>query len=931
MSTRRDLIYRMSADPAAFKKGMREAGEDSKLFYKQLKELEKQQKAVDEVMTTSGTAMVGFGVAAGAGLALAAKAAIDWESAWTGVVKVVDGSPEQLDALEGQLRDLATVLPQTHEEIAGVAAAAGQLGIARQDIAQFTEVMVAMGVSTDLASEDAAMGMARLMNIMQTAPDDVGRLGSAIVGLGNAGASTESEIMEMALRIAGAGETVGLTEAEVLGFSSALASVGIEAESGGSSISTAMIKISEAVNEGGDSLDTFAQVAGMTSEEFSTAFKHRPAEAIDAFVQGLGRMQASGQDVFATLDTLGLSEIRLRDALLRLAGAGDLLTESLRTGSEAWDENTALMAEAERRYGTTEAQMQIARNRLVDFGISIGEILLPAINDFLEGASGLIDIFNSMPDGLKTAVVVLGTVATAVGVVGGAALVAVPKIHAFRQAVSEMSGPVASKAKSALAGFASFLTGGWGAAIAIGIGFLAKFAFEQGQSENEVRELSNSLDDQTGAVTSNTRAWIANKLEEEGAFDLAKKLGVSQSELVDAVINGTDAFSSNREQLSRWIDELNSSDTMVGSLTDSQKEQQNALGELDVIMDDLGGTYDDATARAENLREGISGGTEAAQDFSAETVVMGQTLGITSEAASVASDAFDELDQRVRALIDSAFALSGAQRDVEAGIDDLTEKLEENGATIDAGTEKGRENQQAIEDQVAAIAQLAVTTAEQTGSAEEANAVLEEQTEALRQVLRAAGLTEEQIDSYIGVLDSVPAEIETAVRTSGVTKAQNAIEAMRRQLDAIDRTVTISFEYENFRSINGIAIPRRDGGIVGYATGGIPGYPNGGMFHGVGGPRDDANIVAISNGEFIVNAASTSRHRALLEAINSGQMPTVNRVAPSPVRAPASTPGEVKVSFDFSNISDSMGRAIKEAVRIEGNGNVQVAFGTERR
>ncbi|KPC73385.1 hypothetical protein ADL26_13615, partial [Thermoactinomyces vulgaris] len=138
---------------------------------------------------------------------------------------------------------------------------------AREDIAQFTETVVAMGVSTDLASEDAAMGMARLMNIMQTAPDQVGNLGSAIVGLGNAGASTESEIMEMALRIAGAGHTVGMTEAEVLAFSSALASVGIEAESGGSSISTAMIKISEAVNEGGDALDTFAEVAGVTADE----------------------------------------------------------------------------------------------------------------------------------------------------------------------------------------------------------------------------------------------------------------------------------------------------------------------------------------------------------------------------------------------------------------------------------------------------------------------------------------------------------------------------------------------------------------------------------------------------------------------------------------------------------------------------------------
>jgi TP901 family phage tail tape measure protein len=387
--TRRDLIVRMTADPEAFKKGMREAGRDSKLFWKELKELEKQQKAVDEVMTVGGTVMVGFGAAAAAGLAVAAKAAIEWESAWTGVAKVVDGSPEQLAALEEELRGLATTLPQTHAEIAGVAAAAGQLGIAREDIAEFTETMVAMGVSTDLSSEQAAMSMARLMNIMQTAPDQVSNLGSAIVGLGNAGASTEAEIVEMALRIAGAGHTVGMTEAEVLAFSSALASVGIEAESGGSSISTAMIKISEAVNEGGDSLETFAQVAGVSADEFASKFRSDPAQAIDLFVQGLGRIQSSGGDVFATLETLGMSEIRLRDALLRLAGAGDLLTESLATGNEAWDENTALMEEAARRYGTTESQIAIAKNQLTDMGITLGENLLPMIRSFLDAGQNM--------------------------------------------------------------------------------------------------------------------------------------------------------------------------------------------------------------------------------------------------------------------------------------------------------------------------------------------------------------------------------------------------------------------------------------------------------------------------------------------------------------------------------------------------------------
>src|SRR5688572_20324819 len=158
---------RVDADQA--KAEWAKAGGATRALRYELRQLEQQQRAVDEVMTGLGQGMMIAGAAIGLGLGLAAKSAIEWESAWTGVAKVVDGSPEQMAALESELRDLATTLPQTHAEIAGVAAAAGQLGVAREDIAEFTQVMVAMGVSTDIASEDAAMGMARLMNIMQTA------------------------------------------------------------------------------------------------------------------------------------------------------------------------------------------------------------------------------------------------------------------------------------------------------------------------------------------------------------------------------------------------------------------------------------------------------------------------------------------------------------------------------------------------------------------------------------------------------------------------------------------------------------------------------------------------------------------------------------------------------------------------------------------
>lgn len=765
-SSRRDLIYRMTADPQGFKKGMEAAGQSSRGFYKELRKLEEQQAAVDEVMAAGGSALLAFGTATGIGLALAAKAAIEWESAWTGVSKVVDGSPEQLAALETELRDLATTLPQTHAEIAGVAAAAGQLGIAREDIVGFTETMVAMGVSTNLASADAATALARMMNIMSTAPEDVDKLGSAIVGLGNTSATTEAEIVEMALRIAGAGETVGMSEADVLGFAAALSSVGIEAESGGSSISVAMVKIAEAVNKGGDSLEGFAEVAGVSAQTFAAQFRDDPAAAIDSFVQGLGRIQSSGGDVFGTMEALGLSEIRLRDAFLRLANAGDLLNESLATGRQEWNANSALMEEASRRYGTTEAQMQLARNQLVDVGITLGETLLPALQTMLDAGGGFLSFFQDLPDPVKQTVVWLGLGATAIGLLGGAALIAAPKLHALNVALLEIGTRRASVAQKALSGVTRVLTGPWGLALGAAVTVLGAFVGSQAASRARTEELSATLDEQTSAVTGNTKAWIANELEQEGALKLAQSMGIDLTTLVDAIAGEADALAEVNAVLDTYMSSGEDAATYTQGMATSVQRLTGDGAELNTVFQDLTGRLDDATAAHQRKNKATEDGSAATTEASGTEQVLAEQLGITTEAATIAADGFSTLDEKVRALIDSAFQLSGAQRDVEAGIDDLTEKLAENGNTFDINTQAGRDNEAAVEALVQDVANLAIATAEETGSAEDANAVLATQKDRLRDVLEQTGLTEDQIDDYIGVLDDIPSEIETIVEAN---------------------------------------------------------------------------------------------------------------------------------------------------------------------
>jgi len=332
-------------------------------------------------ITAPLTALGGFAI----------KSAIDFESAFAGVRKTVDATEEEFAQLRQGIRDMAKEVPASREEIAAVAEAAGQLGISTENIMSFTRTMIDLGVSTNLSSDQAATALARLANITQMPQDQFDRLGSTIVALGNNLATTEAEIVEMGLRIAGAGHQIGLTEPQILGFAAALSSVGIEAEAGGSAISRVMIEIANAVSDGGEDLARFAAVAGMTVDEFRTAFETDAVGAIIAFIEGLNRMSASGENVFEVLDELGLSEIRVRDALLRMAGAGDLVRESVELGNKAWEENTALTNEARQRYETTASQLRILWNRLTDVALTIGEVLLPKVNELIDRAQPLMD------------------------------------------------------------------------------------------------------------------------------------------------------------------------------------------------------------------------------------------------------------------------------------------------------------------------------------------------------------------------------------------------------------------------------------------------------------------------------------------------------------------------------------------------------------
>ena len=337
---------------------------------------------------------------------------IQFESAFAGVEKTVDATDAQLQEFRSGIREMSTEIPQTAAEIASVAEAAGQLGIRNEYLLGFTETMSNLGVATNMSATEAATSLARLANITQMPQENFDRLGSTIVALGNNLATTESEITEMGLRLAGAGKQVGMSEAQILGLAGAISSVGIEADAGGSAVSTIMTKMQLAVEQGGESLEQFANVAGMSADEFRQAFQEDAAQALVAFVEGLGTMDSRGQSAIATLSDMEITEIRQRDALLRLAGAGDVLSESLGIATQAWDENNALTNEAEKRYQTLESQIQILKNNVDDFAISLYDGIRDPMAEVVTEAVGYVERLHSAfnKGGISATVAELGAV-----------------------------------------------------------------------------------------------------------------------------------------------------------------------------------------------------------------------------------------------------------------------------------------------------------------------------------------------------------------------------------------------------------------------------------------------------------------------------------------------------------------------------------------
>lgn len=787
---------------------MDDLGQSSAQLTNRIDALKKEQEEVAEGAQTFGNkASQAFGavheaiVAAGIATALkevyeyfadCAQASMDFESAMTGVAKTTDLTDDELSAMSDAIKEMSTEIPATTEELAAIAESAGQLGIHKESLLDFTEIMAMLGTSTNMTADEAATSLSRLANITGMSQEDFDRLGATIVDLGNNLATTEKEIVDMSMRIAGAGAQVGMTEAEIMSFSGALSSVGIEAEAGGSAFSTLISNMSLAVQQGGDGLEQFADVAGMSASEFAAAFEEDAAGAIIQFIQGLGNMESEGRSAIAVLDDMGLSDIRMRDALLRAAGASDVFTNALQIGSNAWDENTALVNEASKRYATTQSQLTMMQNAYKNLKVAIGDAYTPALQKAYSVGT---QVLNAVSQFIKQNPALVNAVTAFVGVIGAVtiALTAYTAVVKIANAVTAAFATVSSVALGPIFAVTAAV-----AAVTAGIVALATAAAndavpsvseltEAARGMKDAMDEANTTFESTAAQTAAT-AEVADqyitKLEEMGDYtrlseaeqeqyrntlSLLCELVPELSDLIDVqngtIEGGTAALRANTEawkenaEAQAYQEYMNQLAEQYNAVMVEAAENSIGLTKSQLQLEAANKKYNDTVARMDQLWNEAAAEAEA---YNEEYYAMTDATNfLTQEYYDLQNSLYDindemwEAEQSAKnyqkAIEEDQEAVAAAKEEMELAqeaVDMLTAATQDGG---DAATEAAAQEQEL---------QTAIT-----GVKEEINALVTAYTEAYDAALESISGQYQLWDEAAGVVATSAGTINSALES----------------------------------------------------------------------------------------------------------------------------------------------------------------------
>lgn len=320
-------------------RGVKAESQDPKAIIKQaqayedaLASLANTRYALYDVSTTLSV----MSVALGAFGVMSIKTAADYEKLLTSVERTSELSGDAMGRLRSDLIDLSSTMPEAFKSVTAVATLAGQLGIAGASVDEFTETILKFSSTTNVTAEVAAEKIGRIAQLTRTSAQEYDNLAAAIYQTGVTSVATEADILTVTQQISVAATSANFAAHETVGLASALASLGVQPERARGSMERMFNTITQGALNGGVEAQRFADIAGMSAQEFSKAWKEDAAGAFYDFVVGLGAAEESGRNMNSILQDLGINAVRDIDSIKRLAQNTDVLAQANLQAAEGW-------------------------------------------------------------------------------------------------------------------------------------------------------------------------------------------------------------------------------------------------------------------------------------------------------------------------------------------------------------------------------------------------------------------------------------------------------------------------------------------------------------------------------------------------------------------------------------------------------------------
>jgi len=315
------------------------------------------------------------------GLSRGVNSASRFQTELVGVAKTTGLAGRELEDFASRIDGISTRIPVSTSELLRLSQAAGQMGVTGSaNLEKFSLTIAKLGRASDLAGEEAATALARILNVTGESVDTVDVLASVIVSLGNNVAATESQIARMTTEVARATSIFDVTSAQAAAMGAAMASIGVQAELGGSSVGRVMQEITSRVQEGGASLRDFAGTLNLNADTLTTLFQDDKVAALELFLESVGSL---GLDAGDALKAVGLGGQEIFKTIVPLSKNMSIFRETLALANAEVVNATALDREFEASLATLGSQWQVTKNIMESYAISIGNTLVPALNEGL--------------------------------------------------------------------------------------------------------------------------------------------------------------------------------------------------------------------------------------------------------------------------------------------------------------------------------------------------------------------------------------------------------------------------------------------------------------------------------------------------------------------------------------------------------------------